>query len=596
MDRTKKHDSQTANLVRFVKFQGEIDSLYNLHNNDFMLIIASDPQLIGAHQFCGPGKAACLDSTHGMNTYDFQLTTLLAIDEHGEGFPIAFCYSSRVDQQTMSVFLNVCKTALGGPLQDVVLMTDDTEVYCIAWTAVMGKPAHRLLCTWHVDRAWRKNLTRIKGDGEIKAVLYKTVRSLMEMTDKDEFHSKLSEFIAAAEEDNNTTDFANYFRDEYACRPQLWAYCYRVGLRIHHNMHLEAMHRVLKHVHLHGRKVKRLDKSIHALMRFLRQKMSDRLLKIHKGKWTKHVRGIRTRHAVGVNLPAEKASCVELNEVYTVSGTGDTMYTIRQADTIPHSAATCPLVCRECNVCVHTFSCTCLDSALRNTICKHVHLVVEVYKPVCHVRHCPVGEPVSESVSIAAADIQQSSVDADDVQSLTDPADVPDMTAECEIEDVPISVSGISESDAVLGLLSRNQVDSYDQHIAAANSAWSNISAIMQSHPHVAKVVAEHQVRLQSLVTVLQKQPDQPRLSAVSYSREPSNKKAPKQRHFVSTRRTKRPKQQLTASKPSREEKEFLLQALGGDVPVISSQPPVEHDYSGNLLCHVVNFEHSYVQ
>ena len=63
------------------------------------------------------------------------------------------------------------------------------------------------------------------------------------------------------------------------------------------------------------KKVKRLDKSIHGLLRFLNQKTSDRLLKIHRDKWTKHVRGIRRRHDVGVNLPAEKSSCLEADKV-----------------------------------------------------------------------------------------------------------------------------------------------------------------------------------------------------------------------------------------------------------------------------------------
>ena len=80
---------------------------------------------------------------------------------------MAFCYSNRVDECTLSVFLDVCKTALDGTLLDVVLMTDDCEVYSNAWNAVMGAPAMRLLCTWHIDRAWRINLPRIKGSSEL---------------------------------------------------------------------------------------------------------------------------------------------------------------------------------------------------------------------------------------------------------------------------------------------------------------------------------------------------------------------------------------------------------------------------------------------
>jgi len=118
----------------------------------------------------------------------------------------------------------------------------------------------------------------------------------METGDEQMFNVKLSEFLSAADDDTKTNDFAAYFRKEYAARPQLWAHCHRKGLRLHHNMHLEAMHRVLKHVHLKCRKVRRLDKSVHSLMCIVRTKMSDRLLKLHRGKWTRHVGGIRMRH------------------------------------------------------------------------------------------------------------------------------------------------------------------------------------------------------------------------------------------------------------------------------------------------------------
>ena len=62
----------------------------------------------------------------------------------------------------------------------------------------------------------------------------------------------------------------------------------------------------------------------------------------------------------------------------------------------------------------------------------------------------------------------------------------------------------------------------------------------------------------------------------------------------TSTKKAKRPRQQLTVSKPTGDEKEVILRSLGGEMPVISSQPPAEHDYGSNTLCHVINFEHSY--
>ena len=33
------------------------------------------------------------------------------------------------------------------------------------------------------------------------------------------------------------------------------------------------------------------------------------------------------------------------------------------------------IMCNECGVCTHQYSCTCMDFLLQTTICKHIHLV-----------------------------------------------------------------------------------------------------------------------------------------------------------------------------------------------------------------------------
>lgn len=38
-----------------------------------------------------------IDSTHGLNNYDFELTTLMIVDEFNEGFPVAFMFSNKKD-------------------------------------------------------------------------------------------------------------------------------------------------------------------------------------------------------------------------------------------------------------------------------------------------------------------------------------------------------------------------------------------------------------------------------------------------------------------------------------------------------------------
>jgi len=208
-------------LVRFIKFQGDADPVNGLSVDDFVLIIISESQISGMIEFCQPLHEVSMDSTHGISEYKYQLTTLMCIDEHGEGFPGAFCYSSRVDECVMSLFLQICKNVIGGPLSAVILMTDDTEVYSNAWNRVMGPPARRLLCSWHVDRAWRKNLNKVKGDTAIKAGVYKMIRTLMEIRDEESFSTHLQQFLSAAKEDDRIGLFADYFEKQYAGRPSL---------------------------------------------------------------------------------------------------------------------------------------------------------------------------------------------------------------------------------------------------------------------------------------------------------------------------------------------------------------------------------------
>lgn len=51
----------------------------------------------------------CVDGTHGLNSYDFEMTTILVLDEFREGFPVAFLFSNRKDQFIYEFFLSMLK-------------------------------------------------------------------------------------------------------------------------------------------------------------------------------------------------------------------------------------------------------------------------------------------------------------------------------------------------------------------------------------------------------------------------------------------------------------------------------------------------------
>lgn len=90
-----------------------------------------------------------------MNAYDFQVVTLMVIDDMRQGFPCAFYISNRTDKQSIEVFLSAVKSRIGA-VKPSVFMSDMAESFYNAWCAVMEPANKRLFCTWHVDKKMQR--------------------------------------------------------------------------------------------------------------------------------------------------------------------------------------------------------------------------------------------------------------------------------------------------------------------------------------------------------------------------------------------------------------------------------------------------------
>ncbi len=71
-------------------------------------------------------------------------------------------------------------------------MSDDADQFFSAWVGVFVTVPHKLLCTWHIDRAWQNNLKTIKSQ-ETAQLIYANLRFLLEKTDKTKFDLLLSD-------------------------------------------------------------------------------------------------------------------------------------------------------------------------------------------------------------------------------------------------------------------------------------------------------------------------------------------------------------------------------------------------------------------
>ena len=144
-------------------------------------------------------------------------------------------------------------------------------------------------------------------------------------------------------------------------------------------MSVEAFHRLLKVVYLESKHNRRIDHLLSVLLRIARDKVYDRLIKSEKGKSTHRISEINRRHRVAEDLIKANIAVVSMEQsLWEVcsSSQSNTKYVVRRLN----ENCDCKLRCASCAVCVHMYTCSCVDSAVHSTACKHTHVV--------HMRSC----------------------------------------------------------------------------------------------------------------------------------------------------------------------------------------------------------------
>ncbi|KAJ8914484.1 hypothetical protein NQ315_002756 [Exocentrus adspersus] len=361
--------ARESEAVLFYKPQGTLNKDFpELRNDDFILIIMNESQKVVLEKY---GKdCVCLDSTHSVNQYAFELTTLLVLDELHQGFPCSFMISNKTNETFMSIFFKCIKSNVSVQ-KPKTFMSDMAESFYNAWKAEMGPVNFRLFCAWHVDQAWRKQIKKIPVSFEIKKDIYKKLIILMQETDENTFLKMVENFLILLKCDNQLAEFAKYFEANYVKNIKCWAYCYRMHSGLNTNMHLERMHRTLKYIYLRGKKNKRIDTCIFSLMNFIRDKVFDRFISLNIGKVTTKISISRKRHKESLKIADNDIFYFERDNKWSVKSTNNpnSFY-----DIIPgNQNCDCRLECSDCRICIHKYLCSCIDSSIKWNICKHVH-------------------------------------------------------------------------------------------------------------------------------------------------------------------------------------------------------------------------------
>ena len=229
------------------------------------------------------------------------MTSLLIVDEFGEGFPVAWCLPNKEDFTTLKLFCQKIKNVTGD-LSPAWFMTDIAPQFYDAFCAVFNCEPIQLYCTWHIDKAFKEQLKSKIKNFEIEVEVYKQLRIVLEQTNEKLFDNYLSTYCERLHNSLVTNDFANYF-DRYSvpCKEK-GGYYYRVGLDINTNMFYKAFHRVFKYTYFKGKANKRVDKCFVNLIKFNRDKIFEKIKKLTKGKLTQKLSMIQARHRNSLNL------------------------------------------------------------------------------------------------------------------------------------------------------------------------------------------------------------------------------------------------------------------------------------------------------
>ncbi|KAF6205413.1 hypothetical protein GE061_019585 [Apolygus lucorum] len=255
-------------VVRFYKPEGSLlHSHPDLLENDLIIMILNEAQCAMLKQYSA--DCVCIDVIKELKN-DFELVTVMVLDEQGQGLPCCFMLTNRVDSKTMEILFNVIKTVVGYSIEPSVLVTDVSPVFWSAWNVVMRcVPLNWLFSTWQVDATWRKGIESLIRSVDKRIAVQKALTNLYLAADEMTFTHLLGSTLEEWGLDQDTADFSSYFISEFSHNVTNWAYCYRKHLGEKKILNLELLHTVLESIQQLGSQSNGLDSFIMDLMKFI---------------------------------------------------------------------------------------------------------------------------------------------------------------------------------------------------------------------------------------------------------------------------------------------------------------------------------------
>ena len=320
-------------------------------------------------------RVLCLDGTHGLNGYGYQLFSLLMRHPAtGHGYPIAFLISEFKRTITLKEWLNFLKQEHEEWCPDIFMVDDAGEE--IKAVKECFPDSSVFLCHFHVLRSWRRKLGHKHGSNiePHKEIIWNDLWQLLKTegwSDAEAQEQIVCTINKWREMGIETVrKFADYFERWWMPQYEMWMTCARGIARekMDTNNLIEAFHHKLKYTYMRGRPSRRLDGEVYLLVEIvLRDINFDNFLSELKiGRMNPRQRQQRIREIVGTKFINEKDVYKLQQNVWIVRSmtNDDVEYSVRRRDS------------SDDELDVSLYVCTCRDFKTRQLPCKHIFAVL----------------------------------------------------------------------------------------------------------------------------------------------------------------------------------------------------------------------------
>ncbi|KHJ80066.1 hypothetical protein OESDEN_20268 [Oesophagostomum dentatum] len=226
-------------------------------------------------------RAICVDDTFNLTPYTLRLATVVLADEWDKGLPSAFLLSQRMTEEEVTLLFEQVKMLVPS-FETAYFMSDDSNSFYNAFRRVFpGSEARKLLCTFHITQAVKRNTGKLSNRSHAPMVVAK-ISELCKTSNPRTFAMQYTRLLTFLREQNEAA-MVEYFERNWSSRVTQWGAFGRNYSCMNTSMLIERFHRKLKHEFSDVKSNMRLDSLLDILISLVPFMEEDRQIKMARG-------------------------------------------------------------------------------------------------------------------------------------------------------------------------------------------------------------------------------------------------------------------------------------------------------------------------